>query len=104
MTSLLLKPSAPDPEGLVHRVTPESAGWSYVGFEVYDMQPGQTLRRPTEGCEVCLVVVSGRATMQAGGEDFGTLGGRSAVGIGGVHRVADVDRAPDAVLGVGMDR
>ena len=78
MASLVLHPSRPDADGAVHRVTPESAGWSYVGFEVYDLRPGQTLRRPTGGCEACLVVVSGQTTMQAGSQDFGTLGGRSS--------------------------
>ncbi len=78
MADLLVRPQAPDADGMVHRITPESAGWSYVGFEVYDLKPGQTLQRPTGGTEICLVLVSGRATMQAGGEDFGTLGGRAS--------------------------
>lgn len=78
MANLLLKPQVSGPEGVVHRVTPESAGWSYVGFEVYDLQPGQALQRLTGDTEICLVLVSGRAAMQAGGEDFGTLGGRSS--------------------------
>ena len=42
MTSrLLVKPSAMSASGAVHRITPESAGWSYVGFEVLDLRPGE---------------------------------------------------------------
>ena len=37
MTKLVLRrPSKPAGEGPVAIVTPESAGWSYVGFEVYE--------------------------------------------------------------------
>ena len=43
MPDLLLRPQTPDADGLVHRVTPESAGWSYVGFELYRLKTGQTL-------------------------------------------------------------
>ena len=41
MADLLLKNHAPDGSGLVHRVTPASAGWDYVGFELYRLAPGQ---------------------------------------------------------------
>ncbi len=34
---LLVHPSVPDREGRVHAVTPESAGWTYVGFEAFDL-------------------------------------------------------------------
>ena len=40
---LLVRPSRPDADGRVHAVTPQSAGWIYVGFEVYDLSAGQTL-------------------------------------------------------------
>ena len=49
MADLLLKNHAPDAQGLVHRVTPESAGWGHVGFELYRLQarpePGGVDRR-----------------------------------------------------------
>ena len=43
MSSLLVRPHAPDVDGRVLAVTPESAGWSYVGFELFRLEPGRTL-------------------------------------------------------------
>ena len=78
MTSTLLRrPSTLDAEGFVHRITPENAGWSYVGFELAILSPGQTLTRPTAASEVCLVLQSGRAQVSAAGTDFGVIGERA---------------------------
>ena len=74
---LLVRPSRPDPDGCIHAVTPQSAGWTYVGFEVYDLAPGQTLDRATGDTEVCLVLMAGRARVSAAGEAFGVIGGRA---------------------------
>jgi 5-deoxy-glucuronate isomerase len=71
MADLLLKNHAPDQDGLVHRVTPASAGWGHVGFELYRLAPGQSLEAATAEREACLVLVGGRARVQAGGRDFG---------------------------------
>ena len=68
MSDLLLKNHAPDNTGLVHRVTPESAGWSHVGFELYRLEPGQGLEASTAEREVCLVLVGGKARLQGFGE------------------------------------
>jgi 5-deoxy-glucuronate isomerase len=57
MPNLLLKPSAPDAEGRIHAVTPASAGWTYVGFEVFRLRDGQTIRQETGGREACLVML-----------------------------------------------
>ncbi len=76
---LLVRPSAPDGDGRIHAVTPASAGWTYTGFEVYDLAPGQRLQRDTGDQEACIVVLSGKAKASAGGEDFGTIGGRDSV-------------------------
>ena len=78
MPNLLVKPQPADTDGLVLRVTPESAGWTYVGFEVYDLPAGRTLARNTGSREVCLVLVSGRARIDAGGRDLGILGERDS--------------------------
>ena len=78
MTNLLVHPSAPDREGRIHAVTPSSAGWVHVGFEVYRLGPGRTLRRDTGDREACLVLLCGKAAVSAGPEDFGTIGGRAS--------------------------
>jgi len=57
-------------------VTPESAGWTYVGFELLKLKPGETAGENTGTREVCLVLVSGRAKVSGGDEDFGEIGER----------------------------
>jgi 5-deoxy-glucuronate isomerase len=76
MSELLRHPSAADESGRVHHVTPKNAGWGYVGFDVFDLSPRETLERHTGNTEICLVLVSGSAAVTAGEIDFGTIGGR----------------------------
>ena len=76
---LLRHPDKPDAEHRVHHVTPQNAGWTYVGFEVFDLVAGQTLARETGDQEICLVILSGKAKISGGGTDFGLLGERSSV-------------------------
>jgi len=78
MSNLLVKPSAPNSDGRIHAITPASAGWTYVGFEVYRLRAGQTVRHPTENREACLVMLSGKASVTGGGMDFGVIGGRAS--------------------------
>src|SRR3712207_4896970 len=47
----------PDANGTVVKVTPESVGWEYVGFEVLRLAAGGSVERRAEGDEVCLVAV-----------------------------------------------
>ena len=76
MSELLLKNHPPDPTGLVHRVTPASAGWGHVGFELYRLQPGQSLAAATGEREACLVLVGGKARLRASGLEVGEIGDR----------------------------
>ena len=77
MTSpLLVKPRQTASDGQVHHITPRQAGWRYVGFEVFDLQPGQELARETLGCELCLVLLSGVATVGAADQSFASVGAR----------------------------
>ncbi|HEX2232185.1 MAG TPA: 5-deoxy-glucuronate isomerase [Thermoleophilaceae bacterium] len=46
-------------------VTPESAGWEYVGFEALALGEGEEARRPLEGRECCVVALSGRVAAAA---------------------------------------
>ena len=78
MTSrLLVRPDLSANASHVQRITPESAGWRYVGFEVIDLAPRQILARAVEGREQCLVLLSGTATVSVAGEDFGPIGART---------------------------
>ncbi len=76
MANLRLRPRAN--HGIVHEVTPESAGWSYVGFALHRLGPGETLAGGLAGREACLVVVSGTGRFSVGGAAVGELGGRSS--------------------------
>ena len=76
MSELLLRHHAPDASGLVHRVTPESAGWTHVGFELWRLRPGQRVATATGEREACLVIVAGRADIAAGGQSWAGLGER----------------------------
>jgi 5-deoxy-glucuronate isomerase len=59
-------------------VTPESAGWTYVGFDLHRLAAGERVGAETGAREVCLVLVSGRARVSAGGRDFGAIGERTS--------------------------
>ena len=65
--------------GKVHDVTPEGAGWGYVGFGLYRLQPGDTAAEVTGTREVILVVVEGKLRVTAAGQDFGLIGDRMDV-------------------------
>ena len=76
----LVVPSEREPGagGSVLRVTPGSAGWDWVGFEVVRLQAGRTLERETGGEEVCLVVLSGRCGVFAEEDEWRGIGGRES--------------------------
>ncbi len=76
MSELLIKPSEPDARKRVVNVTPQNAGWTYVGFDLVRLAPGETAGAATAGREVCLVLISGRAAISVDGTDFGVLGER----------------------------
>lgn len=74
MPNLRLRPGASP--GLIHRVTPASAGWTYVGFDLLRLEPGGHYQAVTGDREVCLVFVTGIGVVTAGGIDFGVAGRR----------------------------
>lgn len=76
MTRSHLHLKAAGTEGRIHHVTPRSAGWTYVGFDVHRLKPGQTVSGGEAGRETCLVLISGRADITAGGTAFRNLGER----------------------------
>ena len=65
--------------GKVHQITPESAGWRYVGFSLYRLRAGETAAEATGEREVILVMVEGKAKLQGAGRDWGELGDRMDV-------------------------
>ena len=76
MAKLVAHTGPPDAEGCTLRVTPESAGWTYVGFAVY--RDGEATER-LDDRETCIVVLSGHADLSAGGREWRAVGGRASV-------------------------
>ncbi|MET0748648.1 MAG: 5-deoxy-glucuronate isomerase, partial [Rhizobium sp.] len=74
MPNLKVRPSGA--HGRVIEVTPESAQWTYVGFDLHRLRPGESVSAETGDREVCLVWVTGKGTARAGSQDFGLLGER----------------------------
>ncbi|WP_096185594.1 5-deoxy-glucuronate isomerase [Evansella halocellulosilytica] len=79
MSELIVKPSSPEKDGKILSVTPELAGWDYVGFEVYSLKQGEKLNKQTEGNEVCLVFLTGKANVHTSKEQFNQIGERMSV-------------------------
>ena len=69
MTELLVPPGS--------SVTPESAGWSYVGFEPLEITAGDPVQRDTGPRECCVVVIAGRVDLSSEHGDWRGLGGRA---------------------------
>ncbi len=79
MSRLIVKSQQPGPDGRVLDITPESAGWKYVGFSVWRLIDGQDLRLHDHARETCIVVLTGRVSVSAGGESYPDIGGRASL-------------------------
>ncbi|GGG16096.1 5-deoxy-glucuronate isomerase [Paenibacillus abyssi] len=80
MSNLIVKPKlTPDHDGTVLSVTPELAGWQYVGFQVVKLAAGQKLARETGDQEICLVLLSGRANVKTSEVSWSDIGQRMSI-------------------------
>lgn len=79
MTSLLVRPGDPGPDGVLVEVTPESAGWTYVGFRVVRVSAGRGYANCEKDREACIVVLSGTVNVSVNGIEFPDLGQRESV-------------------------
>lgn len=77
MHGLLRKPFGI--HGKVHEITPQSAGWRYVGFDLYRLRAGECAADATGSREALLVMVEGKATVRASDREWGELGQRMDV-------------------------
>ena len=74
MPNLLVRPKGD--HGRVTHVTPASAGWTYVGFDLHKLKAGESVSADTGEREVCLVWIAGKGKAEAAGQDFGSVGER----------------------------
>lgn len=79
MPDLRVRPKAPDASGAVLEVTPQSAGWTYVGFKVLKLAAGESAEGGEAGREACLIVLTGKCDVKVGGRSFDTIGERMSV-------------------------
>ena len=106
--SKLLVHKAQDGDGVGHRITPESAGWRYVGFETRSLKKGARSELETGEREVCAVILSGKARIAADGFDSGVIGERRNVFDGlpwsvylPPHTHATIEAASDCEVALG---
>lgn len=76
MSDLRIASGTADSEGRVLAVTPERAGWRYVGFGAFKLHDGARLRRTLESRELCIIVLSGRCKVRSEAGEW-TLGERA---------------------------
>ena len=77
--NLLVHPHLNATAGLVHSVTPESAGWTYVGFEARDLTSGARVPVESDTRESCVVMLRGKARVFGRNFDSGEIGQRENV-------------------------
>ncbi len=76
MTLLVHPDATPAEDGTILRVTPASAGWEYVGFEVLSLSADTVAERDTSEREVCVVVISGAVNIDSEHARWNGIGGR----------------------------
>ncbi|MNZ88348.1 5-deoxy-glucuronate isomerase [compost metagenome] len=81
MASKLIVPSSavPKADGSVLCITPESAGWTYVGYETVTLRAGESLKRETKDREVCLVLLRGLGSVSTSKGSWKEIGRRMSV-------------------------
>lgn len=76
---LLRRAVARGPDGEVCAIDPSRAGWDWTTFHVYRLEPGQRVSRTADDHERLVIVLEGRAGLNAGGREYGEHGSRATV-------------------------
>lgn len=80
MENTLSKPSgAREEDGTVLSVGRREAGWQYISFRVWELQPGQSVSDDTGDEEVGLVVLEGKISVHSPAGSWENIGSRSTV-------------------------
>lgn len=74
MVKLLIKPKRGS--GRVTHVTPKSAKWKYVGFDVWHTPLDKVAKGHEASRETCVVFISGKGRVSVNGQDMGEIGER----------------------------
>lgn len=76
MSKLLSKYQPSNQSGKTQDISPKSAEWDYVGFEVYELKAGEILKQATGDLEFCLVLVAGKASVKTQELSLNSIGDR----------------------------
>jgi 5-deoxy-glucuronate isomerase len=68
-------------------IDPAGAGWQYISFRVWRLEPGETVEDASDGEEVGLVVLSGTVTVEFSDGRWERIGERASVFTGKPHVV-----------------
>ncbi len=77
MAELLRKPVSK--HGKTHDITPQTAGWNYVGFSLHHLDEGEKFSEYNDENEILIVMIEGLAHFTGAGTDWGILGDRMNV-------------------------
>jgi 5-deoxy-glucuronate isomerase len=79
-TGSLVRPATePAADGRIHRITPESAGWTWTAFDAWRLAGGGRVARPGDDREVLVLVLEGSARVRVGAATFERVGSRETV-------------------------
>ena len=67
MAELRIRPTRGDDERR-HHITPQSAGWTYVGFDMWELEAPDFVKGGKDDREVCLVFVAGKGKVTVDGQ------------------------------------
>lgn len=76
MADSLIRKHAVLENGRIQHITPENAGWEYVGFDVWRVQAGEKITLHADERERCLVLVAGMATVTTQEHSWPRIGQR----------------------------
>ena len=84
--NLLVRPQQyPHDPGLVLEVTPESAGWDYISFQVRRLQQVESWSFGSGENELSLIDLTGSFAVKSNRGEWSKLGGRTSVFAGAAH-------------------
>jgi len=79
MSYLHSRPRNVDDAGCIQKITPQSADWEYITFEVHQLAAGETKTFASSDLETCMVIVSGFADVKTAEQSWNNIGERMSV-------------------------
>ena len=76
---LLYQQKKKDNTQALYSVTPKSAQWKYVGFEVYLLSSNTEIKQTNTENEICIVILSGRVNITSNMGNWNNIGERESV-------------------------